>query len=114
MKAFKLFKVRKDGTLGPLFINASQRIPVGKWMEAEAHPTKGFAFRPGWHCCFKPDAPHLSMNPKGGPRRVWAEVEVEGTTTYDRPESQGGAWVLADRMRVVKILPELNHNQHTA
>lgn len=104
MHAFKLFKLRQDGTLGPLFINARQRIPVGEWLQAGDHPTKGFAHRPGWHCTLQPVAPHLKENPKGGPRRVWCRVEVEGARTYARPESQGGTWCLAERMRVLEIL----------
>lgn len=103
-KVYKLFKIRKDGTLGPLFINPRLRVPVGEWMEAEDHPTKGFAHRPGWHCTFTPHAPHLSLTPKGGCRRVWAMCQAEGITTYNRPESQGGAWVLAQRLRVVEVL----------
>ena len=103
---WKLFKLRRNGTLGPLFINARQVVPVGEWLEAEDHPTKGFAHRPGWHACFQPVAPHLSENPKSGPRRVWARCEAEGLTTYDRPESQGGAWVLARRLRVLETYPE--------
>lgn len=38
MRAYKLFRVRRDGTIGPLFINKKQRIPVGEWMCAEEHP----------------------------------------------------------------------------
>lgn len=97
--AYKLLRLRKDGSLGPLFINARQRIPVGEWLEAEDHPTKGYAHRPGWHCTLHPIAPHLSS--KG---RVWCLVKVQDWTTYDRPKSQGGSWILAKRMRVVKIL----------
>ena len=104
MQAFKLLKRRKDGSIGPLFINASQRIPLGKWLEAEDHPTKGFAHRPGWHCTLKPVAPHLKMNPKGSLPRVWCRVEVEGAEKFNRPESQGGTWVLARRMKVVEVL----------
>lgn len=99
MKAFKLLRLRKDRTLGPLFINARLRVPVGTWLESEAHRTKGYAFRPGWHCTTKPVAPHLST--KG---RVWCEVEVEDHTTYARPESQGGSWILAKRMKVMKVM----------
>lgn len=99
MVAYKLMKLRKNGTLGPLFINARQIVPIGSWLPAEEHPTKGFAYRPGWHCCFKPVAPHLSE--KG---RVWVKVEVEEYRTYNRPESQGGSWVLADRMKVIGLL----------
>lgn len=96
MKGYKLLRLRKDGTLGPLFINARQRIPVGKWLKAESHPTKGYAFRPGWHCTTKPIAPHLTT--KG---RVWCEVEIKGVKKYPRPESQGGTWLLANQMKVV-------------
>lgn len=105
MRAFKLFKLRKNGTLGPLFINARQVVPIGQWLEAGDHPTKGFAHRPGWHCTLKPEAPHLALNPKGGQRRVWAEVEVTGTQHYNRPESQGGTWVLAERLKVIRTFP---------
>lgn len=104
MIAYKLLKQRKDGSIGPLFINAKQRIPVGEWLEAEDHPTKGFAHRPGWHCTVQKNAPHLAMNPKGGLPRVWAKVEVEDFEKYNRPESQGGTWVLAQRMKVLEVL----------
>lgn len=102
--AYKLFKRRKNGTLGPLFINAKQVVPVGEWLKAEDHPTKGYAHRAGWHCCFQPIAPHLAKTPANGQERVWCKVEVIETTTYDRPESQGGAWVLANYMRVLEII----------
>ena len=97
--AYKLFRKRKDGSLGPLFINARLRVPVGQWLAAEAHPTKGFALRPGWHCTVVPVAPHLST--KG---RVWCRVQVEGVKTYNRPESQGGTWLLADRLMVLEVI----------
>lgn len=105
MKAYKLCKLRKNGTLGPLFINARQVLPIGEWLEAEDHPTKGFAHRPGWHCTDRPEAPHLAENPKHGPRRVWCQVELAGEIReYPRPKAQGGKWLLAERMRVVRVL----------
>jgi hypothetical protein len=105
MKAFKLVRLMKDGQLSPLFINKKSRIPMDEWMEAEFHSTKGFADRKGWHCCLKQEAPHLSQGGEGaGKDRVWVEVEVEGYELYNRPESQGGTWVLADRMKINKIL----------
>lgn len=97
MIAYKLFRVRKDGSIGSLFIQRNVHIPLGVWLKAESHLTKGYAFRPGWHCTFLPVAPHLKTE-----GRQWYEVEVTGTTTYARPESQGGAWVLAKRMRVLR------------
>lgn len=98
MKAYKLMRLRKNGTLGSLFINARFVYPIGEWLTAECFPTKGFAVRQGWHCTFEKNAPHLST--KG---RAWVEVEVENFTTYNRPESQGGKWILAERMKIIRI-----------
>lgn len=106
MEAWKLFKRRKDGTLGPLFINARQRVPVGEWLEAEDHPTKGFAHRPGWHATLVPEAPHLAM----ADNRVWCRVEVGGEIReFKRPHSQGGTWVLAERLKVLEICEGVRH-----
>ena len=104
MKAYKLLRVLSDGTIHPLFINKSVPTPIGEWMPAECHPTKGFAVRQGWHCCFKPIAPHLKETLSNGEKRVWCEVEVEDWASYDRPESQGGAWILAQMMKIIKVL----------
>ena len=101
MIAYKLVRKMKDGSLAPLFINAKSRMKIGEWMPAEDHPTKGFAHRPGWHCTLRPEAPHLSENPKNGTPRVWVKVEIRDYVTYDRPESQGGTWVLAQEMKVI-------------
>lgn len=95
-RAFKLFRVRRDGTLGPLFINRRLRIEIGKMLHAECHPTKGFAVRPGWHTCSKPIAPHLS---KRG--RRWFVVKIEEWTEHLRPKRQGGMWYTAKRMTVI-------------
>lgn len=100
--AYKLFRVRKDGTIGPLFINRPLVVVPGERMEAESHPTKGFALRPGGHCTLAPVAPHLKTDLKSGEIRKWYKVEVQGITTFQRPESQGGTWVLAKRLRVVE------------
>jgi len=99
MKAYKLIRKLKDGELSPLFINKKSRIPLNKWLKAESHLTKGFAFRKGWHCTLQPIAPHLSKK-----NRVWVEVDVEDYELYKRPESQGGTWVLAQKMKVIKEL----------
>lgn len=100
MKAYKLLKVRKDGSLGSLFIDARARLPVGEWMPAKPHSKRGYAFRPGWHCLAKPEAPHLS---KSG-RRFW-EVEIGEFEVFFRPASQGGKWFLAKWMKLVREVP---------
>lgn len=100
MIAYKLVRVRKDGTLGPLFIDAKLRLPIGEPLTAKKHiHKKGFAFRPGWHCCAEPEAPHLSK--KG---RVWVEVEIEDYVVHQRPANQGGTWYLANKMTIRRVL----------
>jgi hypothetical protein len=99
MIAYKLFRKLKDGSLAPLFINKKSRIPLNQWLDAEPHLTKGFAFRKGWHCTLEPKAPHLSTKD-----RVWAEVEIDNYEYYNRPESQGGTWVLAQKIKVIREL----------
>lgn len=99
ISAYKLVRQRKDGSLGPLFINARQRLEFDKWLKAGCYPTKGFAVRPGWHCCSKPEAPHLS--PKG---RVWIKVKIKDYEEHKRPEAQGGLWYVANYMKVEGVL----------
>jgi len=98
MIGYKLFRLRKDGTLGPLFINRKQRLEVGEIYLAEAHLTKGYAFRPGWHICSAMNAPHLSK--KG---RVWAKVRFSDYEKHLRPESQGGLWYTAQIIQILEI-----------
>ena len=104
MKAYKLIKVRKNGTLGPLFINRRQILPIGEWLDAEEHPTKGYKYRPGWPTTATPDAPHLSMKV-----RAWYEIEIEDFEEFSSPKSQGGIWLIAKRMKVVKEYVEESH-----
>lgn len=101
LEGYKLFRLRKNGTLGPLFINRRQVVPLGKWLDAEDHPTKGFAHRPGWHAGREKNAPHLSEKD-----RVWCKVLLQEVESFIRPTSQGGEWLLARRMRVVEICDE--------
>lgn len=98
MIAYKLMRLRKDGSLGSLFINKKAVYPIGEWMASQSIPTKGFSVRDGWHCTFTKEAPHLSKK-----ERVWAKVEVEDYTIYNRPKSQGGAWILSKRMKILNI-----------
>lgn len=93
-------RLRKNGTLGSLFINRKAVYPLNEWMNAEDHPTDGYAQRMGWHCLLKPIAPHLGMR-----NRVWVEVEIEDFKLFERPLNQGGKWALANRMKINKILP---------
>ncbi len=101
---YKLVRQMADGSLSPLFINKKSRLAIGEWLPAEIFPTKGFAVRPGWHCTTKPVAPHLVRNPKGGRPRVWVEVLLKDFTNTTRPESQGGTWILANEMKILKVL----------
>jgi hypothetical protein len=106
MRAYKLLRKLSNGKLYPLFIHKTYSTPFNEWLYAECYPTKGFAVRKGYHCCFKPFAPHLSMQLANGEQRVWVECEVEDWDSYNRPESQGGSWILAQQMKIVRELTE--------
>lgn len=95
--AYKLFRIRKDGSLGSLFINKKDILKQGIWLKSELYPTKGFSIRKGWHALLKPEAPHLSLN-----NRQWYKVKVKCFTEFERPKSQGGKWVLADEMMILE------------
>lgn len=96
VRGFKLVRLRKDGTYGPLFMNRRQRLEPGKWLPAEDHRTKGFKHRPGWHLTKVPVAPHLSTKD-----RIWIEVEVKDYQEIQKPVHQGGEWILANWMKVI-------------
>lgn len=96
MIAYKLFRLKKNGDITPLFINRKLVLETGIWYEAEAHPTKGYALHPGWHTALD-IAPHLST--KG---RVWKKVEIEDYYEFKRPNSQGGVWLIAKRLKVLE------------
>ena len=118
MIVYKKVRILKDGKAYPLFINKKVPFEFGKWTRAEFHPTKGFAPRSlgkdedgneigGLHCCFKPEAPHIADQLKSGEIRVWMACEAKGRTQkYDRPESQGGAWLLVEWLKPLRFLSD--------
>ena len=103
VEGYKLFKKSKTG-IRSLFINNEHDIPIGEWLPAQSHPTKGFAIRPGWHATARPVAPHLKMRLASGEQRVWFRVLLRGVTLETRPERQGGSWFLAQEMMILEEL----------
>ena len=113
---YKKVRVLKNGNYYSLFIGKTKPFEFGVWMKAKYLPTPGFAPRSlgkdengneigGWHCCFRPEAPHIADRLKSGERRVWMKCLIKGkTATYDRPESQGGAWILAEYLMPLEIM----------
>jgi len=96
MKAWKLFRLKANGQVTPLFANFKEELPIGVWMDAVLHTTKDLMPRKGWHCVLKPSAPHLSE--KG---RIWLVVEIEDYERHVRNKHQGEAWYVAQRMKIV-------------
>lgn len=135
-KGYKLFEMNTNGRLFPLFIGKQKETPIGKWLYGEIIPTKSFVIRPGWHLnCELPSAVHLmsadgTYKSQRGKRfkRVWCEVEYAADIDYteiaeklpkkcftDRlpdngfykfRESGNRLWVIADRIRVTRIISE--------
>ena len=151
---YKLFEMREDGKLFPLFIGKTKETPMNEWVYAEIidyHPS--FSHRPGWHLgAAIPSAPWLmgadgTYKSQRGKRfkRVWCEVEYATDVDYtdvvaklpkrcftDRlpnggfynfRESGDRLWVIADRIKInrilsekerVQILNEINYNEMEA
>ncbi len=97
MIAYKLFRQLKNGSIRSLFINKGEDYFYNIWMEAKECPTNGYKFRPFWHCVNEPNTPHLSE--KG---RVWKRVEMKDFQEYKRPDSQGGKWYLAKKIKILE------------
>lgn len=97
MIAYKLFRLKKDGSIHSLFINNKVNLKLNKWMNSKSYPTKGFAVRPGWHSTGAPVAPHLSMK-----NRAWYMVEIDKYKEVIRPENQGGKWYLSKKLRILE------------
>lgn len=139
---YKLFEMREDGKLFPLFIGKNQEAPMNIWVSAEiVMEHKGFAHRPGWHLgATMPSAPWL-MSADGTYKsqrskrfkRVWCEVEyaadVDYTETVEKlpkkcftdrlpdggfykfRESGDRLWVIADRIKITKVISEEERQQ---
>lgn len=134
---YKLFEMRDDGKLFPLFIGKKQETPMNEWIPAEIiMEHKGFAHRPGWHLgATIPSAPWLmgadgTYKSQRGKRfkRIWCEVEYAADIDYteiverlpkkcftDRlpdggfykfRESGNRLWIIADRIKITKIIGE--------
>lgn len=97
MIAYKLFRKLKNGSITSLFINKRERLEFNRWYKAQCYPTKGFSIRPYFHCTKEPIAPHLSNK-----NRIWLMVEIEDYTEIVRPNTQGGIWYLANKMKILK------------
>ena len=151
---YKLFEMKDDGKLFPLFIGKKQETPMNEWVIAEiVMEHRGFAHRPGWHIgATMPSAPWL-MSADGiyksqrGKRfkRVWCEVEYVADVDYTEDvlklpkkcftdrlpdggfynfrESGDRLWIIADRIKITKILNEderieimktMNYNEQEA
>lgn len=141
-KGWKLFEMRDDGRLFPLFIGKATETPMNEWVMAEIiehHPN--FAHRPGWHLgALIPSAPWLmgadgTYKSQRGKRfrRVWCEVEYVADVDYtnvveqlpkkcfvDRlpdngfynfRESGNRLWIIADRIKITRILSEEERQQ---
>ena len=102
MIAYKLMRVRKDESIGPLFINRKHHIRIGETHIAKhGIHQKGYKYRPGWHCLPEPYAPHLKLKED----RAWVKVLISQFTIEDRPESQGGKWFLAEKITFLEFVP---------
>lgn len=133
---YKLFEMDTNNNLHPLFIDKKTSYPIGEWIQAENHPTKGYAKRPGLHVgqiCSAPwlmsaDGTYKSQRSKHW-KRVWCEVEYNAAVDYSSvvenlqkkcftdhvPENgfykfrETGCdriWIITDRIKITRIIDE--------
>jgi hypothetical protein len=101
MIGYKLFRKRKDGTYGTLFINTKLRMIKGVVYQEEDHPTKGFAHRMGWHILPRQESNRLAVKTHWC-NRVWCTVEFEYKDTIYKPESQGGMVYIGSTIKILE------------
>lgn len=104
--AYKLFKLKKDGTLHPLYVDCQREMPLRQWLKAEAgeQTERGkvksklgeLAYRPGFHTTALPLADHIGKRMQNGELcqasdTVWCEVEMLATYDYTDLAQQNGA-----------------------
>ena len=133
---YKLFEMDAMGNLYPLFIDKKTVYPIREWIQAENHPTKGFAKRPGLHAgeicsavwLMSADGTYKSQRGKQW-KRVWCEVECNTTTDYTdvvanlpkksfvdhvpengfykfRETGCNRIWIITDKIKILRILTE--------
>lgn len=124
VKAYKLFRTKESdpSKLYPLFVNADQEVPVGKWIDAEVGPITEagkvksklgpLAYRPGWHAGDLPIATHIGGKSDPTmkapdyrpPNQVWAEVEMPNDVDWQTIAAQR-----AERNKMGEIIPRTAH-----
>ena len=133
---YKLFEQDEQGNLYALFIDKNTIMPVDEWLQAGIFPTKGFSVRPGYHIGEIPSAPWLMSADgtyKSQRRKYWRRVfaEVEYIVEHDYTETVqvfpdkcmkynlptdgfyffreagvGRIWIIADKMKINRVLTE--------
>ena len=106
MIAYKVLRRRKSGTLGSLYINKGAVLPVGEWLDAELHVTKGYQPQIGW-TAYCNAVPPISM--KG--RELW-EVDLGGNAKTEW-SSYTASWmfVVSPRMKILRPVC-ISHGGH--
>lgn len=106
--AYKLFKVytKSPGKLFPLYVNANEEIPVGKWISAKCGEMTNngkvksklgeLCFRPGFHLSDIPLATHIGVKGNSGtiefikPDTIWCECEYSDKINYQVKANKNG------------------------
>lgn len=95
--AYKLFRKRADGTLGPLCVNRGLVIPKGVWLRCEFDcDPRNASYRPGWHARPRPFSDHVQTLPN----RVWCLVYLDDAEKVFKSKYEW--WHVAKWMKVIR------------
>jgi hypothetical protein len=137
VKAYKLFKVDRQGNLYPLFVKMENNKPIelNKWTKAEAGEINqktgkvksslgDLAYRPGFHAGDLPMATHIGgksgdvKKPNYRPdNQVWAEVEMADDVDWqsvalDRARIKKDGTIDVKTAHITDQLPEGGHYRY--
>lgn len=120
---YKLFRETKDGGLHPLFVNATQTLPVGEWLQAEAgeRTEKGkvksrlgeLAYRGGWH--LNEEAPYVEHIYGKDYCADGAVIEPNTGRRFNKVQKPGTVWCLVEYETTIDCQPmanEAGRNKH--
>ena len=103
IRAWKLLRVRRDGSLTPLFINRQQTIPLNQWLPAEDHPTTGYQHRPGWHAAPRTVTVHEALPRTESGKVKRRELRGRARSRIGRSGDRGGDGPSLENLRLERI-----------
>lgn len=113
---YKLFRKDKDGNLHALYVNSTEIIPVGEWLQAKCGEMTAngkvksklgkLAYRGGWH--LNEQAPYVTHIYKRQYSENGSEIEAQTGRRYNPVQHPDTVWCLVEYETTVDCQPMAN------